>query len=90
MTNFSTRFSTANDSIVVGQTFGYTHYWNNENITTSKNIRSGNPGYIKGKPIMTGILAYKDVELLKDDQVIKVTIFQNVPSLFHWFTFMTF
>ena len=71
LTNFSTRFTSANDSIVVAQTFGYSHYWNNENVTTSLNHRSGNPGYIKEKPILTGVLAYKDVELLKDDQVIQ-------------------
>ena len=49
----------------------YSHYWNNENVTTSLNHRSGNPGYIKEKPILTGVLAYKDIELLKDDQVIQ-------------------
>ena len=31
LTNFSRRFATANDSIVVAQSFGYTHYWNNDN-----------------------------------------------------------
>ena len=77
LTNFSTRFTSANDSIVVAQNFGYSHYWNNENVTTSLNHRSGNPGYIKEKPILTGVLAYKDVELLKDDQVIQVNLFQK-------------
>ena len=71
LTNFSTRFTSANNSIVVAQTFGYSHYWNNENVTTSLNHRSGNPGYIKEKPILTGVLAYKDIELLKDDQVLQ-------------------
>ena len=72
LTNFSTRFTNANDAIVVAQSFSYTHYWNSDNVTTPLHQRSGNPGYIKGKPILTGVLGYKkDSELLKDDQVIQ-------------------
>ena len=40
-------------------------------VTTALHQRSGNPGYVKEKPIMTGVLAYKDANLLKDDQVIQ-------------------
>ena len=40
-------------------------------VTTAIHQRSGNPGYIKGKPIMSGVLAYKDANLLKDDQIIQ-------------------
>ena len=68
LTNFSRRFANASDSIVVAQSFAYTHYWNNDSVTTLQQ-RSGNPGYIKGKPIITGVLASKDANLLKDDQL---------------------
>ena len=68
MTNFSARLNQANSSIVVTQTFGYSHYWLKENLTIVS-ARSGNPGYLHSKPILTGIVALKDPESLQDEKM---------------------
>lgn len=68
MSNLSARLSNANHSISFTQTFSYVHYWSNENVTTHLDQKSGNPGYIIGKPILTGTLALKDKQMLNPDQ----------------------
>ena len=67
MTNMSPRLKTANATILVTQKFGYRHYWITENTTSTLKERSGNPGYLPGKPVMTGILAIGDLELIKNE-----------------------
>ena len=37
------------------QTFGYTHFWSTDN-SSEVSKRSGNPGYRRGKPVLTGFL----------------------------------
>merc|ERR1719189_2130415 len=69
MTNFSARLSNATDSIVIGQTFGYSHYWNGENVTNDLDRRSGNPGYVVGKPILTGALAHREPNVLIEESL---------------------
>ena len=41
------------------QTFSYTHYWSTDNATEVVK-RSGNPGYQRGKPILSGFLKKND------------------------------
>merc|ERR1719510_320888 len=52
MTNFSPRLTYPEDTVVLIQNFGYNHFWTKENKTSHPlEERSGNPGYLKGKPI---------------------------------------
>jgi hypothetical protein len=66
MTNFSAKLSNA-ETLIITQSFGYIHYWSKENKTSPVDHRSGNPGYLTGKPVRAGQLAHKDPEMLKED-----------------------
>lgn len=77
MTNFSPQLG--EKPVVFSQSFGYTHYWSTDNVTSTLEERSGNPGYIVGKPIIAGVLSHKlDSEIsLKDEPAALNAIVQS-------------
>ena len=61
MTNFSPKLSSSsNDVLFFTQTFGYDHFWSSDQKNgTQLEERSGNPGYLYGKPLRSGVLNSK-------------------------------
>ena len=61
VTNFSPQLSSStNDVLVFTQTFGYDHFWSSDKKNgTQLEERSGNPGYLHGKPLRSGVLNSK-------------------------------
>ena len=61
VTNFSPQLSSGtNDVLVFTQTFGYDHFWSSDKKNgTQLEERSGNPGYLHGKPLRSGVLNSK-------------------------------
>ena len=95
MTNLSPILNKANDSIVVSQTFGYEHFWSTDNVTAKLDYRSGNPGYLVGKPILAGVLAHKDPKMIKtEDEIDAITpselfIDRGIEDITQFLTIMT-
>ncbi len=57
------------EDTILTQTFGYSHFWTSDNITDIQFRRSGNPGYLKGLPLLLGKLTSKSPQQTNQENV---------------------
>ena len=48
------------DMLLIRQEFTYTHLWESDNSSIQAVSHSGNPGYLMGRPVLSGILTHRD------------------------------
>ena len=61
----------------VKQEFSYTHFWTTDNVTEVREL-SGNPGYLKGKPLLSGLVTPTEDD--KKTFFIDTTTFKHAVS----------
>ena len=48
------------DMLLIRQEFTYTHLWESDNSSSQAVSHSGNPGYLMGRPVLSGMLSHRD------------------------------